>query len=95
MAGNINTVKILISGRVQMVGFRYFTVRAAKGLNIKGYVKNLPSGEVEIVASGGKEKLEELIQTVRRGPPAADVQGVKIDRSFKTEENFEDFDVRF
>ena len=94
MAGENKKIKITISGRVQMVGFRYFTVNLAARLGIRGYVKNLPSGKVEIVAQGSEDKLKDMIDSVRRGPPAAEVLSIKVDRTFDTLEEFENFDVR-
>ncbi len=77
-----------------MVGFRYFTVKAARNLGLRGYVRNLRSGQVEIVAKGEENVLRELIREVSRGPAAADVRGVETDWSFFTEEKFENFDAR-
>lgn len=59
--------KIIINGRVQGVGFRYFTYRQARQLGITGYVKNLSSGEVEIVAYGEADSLEMFINAIKRG----------------------------
>lgn len=47
-----------MSGRVQGVGFRNFTKKNAKALNLKGHVKNLPNGKVELDAEGPKDKLK-------------------------------------
>jgi acylphosphatase len=49
------SVKLVVRGRVQGVGYRYFIARTASELGINGYVKNLYSGDVEIVAEGRKE----------------------------------------
>ena len=70
---------ILISGKVQGVGFRAFTQRAATDLGIKGYAKNLPNGKVEVVAEGDKGTLDGLLIAVRKGPTAARVDDVKIE----------------
>ncbi len=94
MAGKTKQVKITVSGTVQMVGFRYFTLRAAKNLGIRGYVRNLPIGKVEIVAEGAQDLLHELIGVIRQGPEAADVRALETDWSFSTEEKCESFDVR-
>lgn len=53
-----SSVKIIVSGRVQGVGFRYFIARIAGDLNLNGYVRNLFTGEVEIAAEGRKEFLK-------------------------------------
>lgn len=73
------TVKIIISGVVQGVGYRYFIARIADYLGIKGYVKNLFNGNVEILASGRKEFLEELIKKAKIGPPRSAVKSCQIE----------------
>ena len=64
-------------GRVQGVGFRYFAQRAAAGLGLRGYVRNLDDGRVEVYAAGGREQLDELAGMLHRGPRWADVRGVE------------------
>ncbi len=70
---------ILVSGRVQGVGFRYFTAAQARRLGVGGSVRNLPDGGVEIVAEGDRSALEVLIAAVRRGPRGAVVRDVRVD----------------
>jgi len=55
-------IHALISGLVQGVFFRSETRRIAKSLNIKGWVKNLPDGRVEVMAEGEKDKIDKLIE---------------------------------
>lgn len=69
-------VTILVSGRVQGVGFRYFAVGAVRRLGLCGTVRNLPDGGVEVVAEGPRLRLDALISEVRQGPSAARVTGV-------------------
>jgi len=81
-----------ISGRVQGVFFRSTTREVARKLGIRGWVRNLPDGRVEVVAEGEKEKLEELLNFLRRGPRAAKVERVKVTwEDFKGE--FNDFTI--
>lgn len=63
-------------GRVQGVGFRYFTQRLAAELGLGGYVRNLDDGRVEVYAVGPEEKLSELAGRLYRGPRWAEVHGV-------------------
>lgn len=70
---------ILVSGRVQGVGFRYFTAAQARRLGVGGCVRNLPQGGVEIVAEGDRSALEALIAAVRQGPRGAVVRDVRVD----------------
>lgn len=63
-------------GRVQGVGFRYFTLRVASRLGLAGWVANDPSGRVRVVAEGDHGALEELLAALRSGPPGAFVDRV-------------------
>ncbi len=67
---------ILVKGRVQGVGFRWFVHREAAELGLAGWVRNTDSGHVEIVASGSKEQLAELEQAVRKGSRGSRVDSV-------------------
>ncbi len=68
----------IVTGIVQGVGYRFFVERLASNLNITGYVRNLPSGAVEVVAEGEKSKLLELIAYLREGPSSANVDNVEV-----------------
>ena len=70
--------RYLIRGRVQGVGFRYFTQAAAVRAGVGGWVRNNPDGTVEIAAAGEPDALERLEQEIRRGPPGARVDQVAI-----------------
>ena len=70
---------ILISGKVQGVGFRHFTRQNAMRLGIHGYAKNLPNGKVEVVAEGDKATLDEFVKVLWKGPPASRVEDVKVE----------------
>ena len=62
---------------MQGVSFRYFVVQRARGLGLRGYVRNLPDGHsVEAVAEGRQEGLEELLRHLHQGPPEAQVEQV-------------------
>jgi acylphosphatase len=71
--------RYVIRGRVQGVGFRYFTEAAAAREGILGWVRNTPEGAVEIVAEGDAEALDRFERHVRQGPPAARVERVDVD----------------
>jgi acylphosphatase len=72
-------VRFMVRGRVQGVGYRYFVLRAAQGLGIRGYARNLGDGTVEVVAEGDEDSLDALAAQLAVGPSFADVEGV--DRS--------------
>ena len=66
-----------VRGRVQGVGFRYFAQKAASGLGLTGYTRNLDDGRVEVYAVGPEDKLSEMAGMLYRGPRWADVRGVE------------------
>lgn len=68
MVENIKTYKVLLSGRVQGVGFRYFTESIADKYSVKGYVGNTPAGKVEILCQGEEEEVRTFIDEVSKGP---------------------------
>lgn len=65
-----------ISGRVQGVGFRWWTVREARRLGLRGTVRNRPDGTVEVHAAGPDAALARLAERLREGPPHARVERV-------------------
>jgi len=71
-------VHIIVTGRVQGRGFRYFTAGHARTLGLTGLARNLPHGQVEIIAEGDRAPLEALIAAVRQGPPGAVVRDVRV-----------------
>ncbi|MBN2289144.1 MAG: acylphosphatase [Candidatus Glassbacteria bacterium] len=69
--------RMVLGGMVQGVGFRFFTCRVAEKYQVAGYVRNLPGGEVEVVAEGGRGEVESFMEEVSRGPSYSHVVGVK------------------
>lgn len=65
---------MVIRGRVQGVGYRLFTSRAARELGLTGYVRNLVDGSVETVLQGPAEKIDEMKKILARGPAFAKVE---------------------
>lgn len=68
--------RLLISGTVQGVGFRYFMVAEAQRLGLTGWVRNRRDGSVEAIVSGTAGAVAAMIARVRRGPPGATVDQV-------------------
>jgi acylphosphatase len=69
--------KYLISGEVQGVGFRYFAQRSAARHQVKGYVRNLDDGRVEILAEGKDISVEEFKKDLAAGPTFSSVEQVE------------------
>ncbi len=67
-----------VVGQVQGVGFRYFVMREATKLGLRGTVRNTPDGAVDVVAAGTNEQLAQLEEQLRTGPEAAEVQSVEV-----------------
>lgn len=70
---------IIVEGRVQGVGFRYFTVENAHRYEITGWVRNTYNDQVEILAEGTQDQMEQFISRIRRGPGGAFVKELKIE----------------
>ena len=71
-------VHLTISGTVQGVFYRASCQEAAQRSGLTGWVRNLATGQVEILAQGEKEKIEKLIAWCKNGPPGATVSNVSI-----------------
>lgn len=67
------THRLRVAGRVQGVGFRWWTRSLAQRLGVTGSVRNLEDGSVEVIASGTAEQLAALDEQLREGPPGARV----------------------
>ena len=72
-----SSIHWLVAGRVQGVGFRWFVRRAASRLGVRGDVRNLPDGRVEIRAQGDAGRLDTLREEVRRGPRGSRVDEIE------------------
>ena len=68
--------RFLVSGRVQGVAYRAWTVDQAERLGLSGWARNLADGRVEVVACGNRDAVEALRSALSEGPPAANVIGV-------------------
>ncbi len=85
---------IFVIGFVQGVGFRRFIKKKAQVLGLKGWIKNLPDGRVEILAQGKKEQIETLIEIAQKGTIFSSIKGVVVDWQ-KDEKTLNDFEILF
>ena len=85
-----------VRGGVQGVGFRYFVMRKAGSLNVRGYVQNKADGSVYVVAAGERRELEELLAALEKGPSQARVTSVDAQWSEEGENALPSgFEVRY
>lgn len=75
------TRRLRVTGRVQGVWYRGWTVDQAVALGVSGWVRNRRDDSVEILAAGPDEAVAALIERCRRGPPAAQVERVEVEES--------------
>lgn len=84
--------RLIISGMVQGVFYRATCQEVAQGYGLKGWVRNLQTGQVEVLAQGEKEKIEKLIGWCKKGPSGAKVIDVKVDWQ-ETSEQLSNFEI--
>ena len=83
---------IVITGKVQGVGFRYWLYKAAVRNNINGWVKNKISGEVEALLIGDDVEIDNLIRLCGKGPPSSKVTKIKV-QNYQKEFLKKSFDI--
>ena len=85
---------IIVQGIVQGVGYRFFVIEKAREYKLRGYVRNLPNGTVEVMAEGDKGMLQDFIEQLKVGPISAHITGIDV-KWFDNELGFENFDIKF
>jgi acylphosphatase len=85
---------VIVAGDVQGISFRYYAKQKAIILGIKGWIRNLTSGEVEAVFEGLEDRIREMVEWCKKGPWLAKVNNVRVEFSdYKGE--FENFEIRY
>ena len=88
----MKTYHYLVSGRVQGVAFRHYTVKEASKWGIAGMVRNLANGDVEVYAQGNEDEIAKFEQFLHAGPRSASVE--KVEREvLESREIFRGFDI--
>lgn len=87
----MKTMRAKISGLVQGVVFRQYIKQEADKLELKGHVRNLESGEVEVIAEGEDEKVNEMILICKKGPQHSQVKDVLVQEL--NHQGFDDFKI--
>jgi acylphosphatase len=83
--------KATVAGRVQGVGYRFFAERAAEDLGLRGWVRNLPDGNVESVVEGEEDAVSRYLARLREGPRMSRVTEVRVEEAAWT--GFESFEI--
>jgi acylphosphatase len=73
----MSTKRLIIQGRVQGVGYRYWAVQTAIGLGLSGWVRNRRDGTVELLLDGESDAVEEMVRACRRGPSLAQITDIE------------------
>jgi acylphosphatase len=87
----INAKSIQLYGKVQQVGFRYYVYRLASELGVKGYVKNLPNGSVQIEAECEDHILDVFVEHCKKGSPHSIISDCKTAKT--TVKNYHEFKI--
>ncbi|MCU0637250.1 MAG: acylphosphatase [Methanothrix sp.] len=86
-------VHVRVSGRVQGVYYRAFTLERAKALGVKGWVRNVPGGGVEAFLEGERKQIGELLKAMKSGPTGAIILGMEL--SELQAKGYEDFEIEY
>ncbi len=93
MTENIKTYKVMLSGRVQGVGFRFYVESIAGKYDVKGYVRNIVNGKVEVVCQG-EDGIDHFIEEIKKGPSFSVVTDTKIEE-FESSKRYSVFEIRY
>lgn len=85
---------LTITGRVQGVSFRYYTMEKARELGISGYVKNKPDGTVYVEAQGETSAMDQFVKWCHQGPSFARVDKVAVEEGSRRSD-FGQFEIRY
>ncbi len=89
------SLHLIVSGRVQGVGFRFFTQEKARLSGITGYVKNLANNDVEIYAEGEEQNIANFFQQTKKGPSFSRVIDAQAEWNKITEKKYNNFSITY
>jgi acylphosphatase len=90
----IHHVHVRVTGRVQGVGYRNWTYSQAKLLKLTGWVRNMPDGDVEILAEGAEGPLQSFLTFLKTGPALARVSAVEARWTTAPKAQYQDFQIK-
>jgi len=91
---DLKAIKVVVKGRIQGVGYRANTHKKATQLGITGYIRSVQGREIELVAEGKEEALEELIEFLEEGPSGAEIEECQVEWIEVTDE-FIRFSIKY
>ena len=90
----LKRIAAVVEGRVQGVGFRYFTRSRAQHYNLTGWVRNLPDGNVEFEAQGPGDRVDAFLEEIKKGPALSFISDIRT-HELPAEEREEGFVIKF
>jgi acylphosphatase len=90
----MQTIHVIVEGKVQGVCFRDYTNRQAHRLQLTGWVRNRPDGTVEALVRGDDGDVATMLDWLKKGPPMSRVDNIRIS-DIASEEHFSTFEVRY
>ncbi|WP_053361576.1 acylphosphatase [Bacillus sp. FJAT-27251] len=87
-------LQIVVTGKVQGVGYRYYAQMMAVQHGITGWVRNRPDGSVEMLTSGTKENLDLFLKEIRSGSPFSSVDEMRIEEK-QHKERYNSFTIKY
>jgi acylphosphatase len=93
-SNGLASVRLIISGLVQGVGYRWFVTRKAEEYNLEGYAKNLYNGDVEVEVEGDRFMIIDFIKELKIGPRSAHITDMKT-KWGKYEDKYKGFEIKF
>ena len=91
----MQTFRFLVRGKVQGVFYRKFIAQALRRLGLRGYVRNLPDGTVEVVVRATEEALPQIEKTLYEGSPMSEVESLEREELEEDDLLYEGFEIRY
>jgi len=91
----MESYRFVVHGKVQGVFYRKFIAQKLRQLGIRGYVRNLPDGSVEIVARLTEEELEKVLEVLEEGSPLSEVESIETELLEEDDLLYDGFEIRY
>jgi acylphosphatase len=91
----MESFRFVVYGKVQGVFYRKFVAEKLRRLGVRGYVRNLPDGSVEVVVRATEEELEEIRRILEEGSPLSKVERIEMEALEEDDLLYEGFEIRY